>query len=192
MQQTEIFCHSGLLFALLHSYGPKKSKFWKNEKNGWRCYHFTNVYHKWQSHDVWFLRYGVNQTWIFLILNHFLPFCSTNNVKNQNFEKMTIIWCIVPEIFCPFTSPPHSLKSWRIKILKKWEKPLEILSFYTSVPKIMIICCTVPEIWCIFVIFHFGLFFALSPTKQPKKSKFHENEKNTWRYHHFTHTKNYD
>ena len=27
------FCHSGLLFALLPPYGPKKSKFWKNEKN---------------------------------------------------------------------------------------------------------------------------------------------------------------
>ena len=23
----------------------------------WRCHHFTHVYHKWQSYDVWFLRY---------------------------------------------------------------------------------------------------------------------------------------
>ena len=50
----------------------------------------------------------------------------------------------------------------------------------------MIISYTVPEIWCVtdvIVIFHFGLFFALL---QSKKSKFYENEKNTWRYHHFT------
>ena len=32
--------------------------------------------------------------------------------------------------------------------------------------------------------FHFGLFFAHLP---PKKSKFQKNEKNSWRYHHFTH-----
>ena len=29
-------------------------------KNTWISCHFTNVYHKWQSHAVWFLRYG---TW---------------------------------------------------------------------------------------------------------------------------------
>ena len=34
-----------------------KLKFWKNKTNDWRCYPFTNVYHKWQSYDVWFLRY---------------------------------------------------------------------------------------------------------------------------------------
>ena len=36
--------------------------------------------------------------------------------------------------------------------------------------------------------FNFALFFPLSPTEQPKKSKFQKNnKKNTWRYHHFTH-----
>ena len=62
------------------------------------------------------------------------------------------------------------------------KKHLDIL-FYISVPKIMIICRTVPEIWCVtdVIIFHFGLFFALlppplSPSKQPRKSKFPKNE----------------
>ena len=36
----------------LPPYGPRKSKFWKHENNAWRYYHFTNVYHKWQSYDV--------------------------------------------------------------------------------------------------------------------------------------------
>ena len=45
--------------------------------------------------------------------------------------------------FCPFTS----LKARKIKILKTWKKNMEILSFYTSVPKIFIICYTVPEMW---------------------------------------------
>ena len=67
---------------------------------------------------------------------------------------------------------------------------MEISSFHLSIPKIIIICFTVPEAWRmtdVIVIFHFGLFFALLPLQQHKKSKFLKNEKNTWRYHHFTH-----
>ena len=148
---------------------------------------------------------------------------------------MTIIWSMVPEIwsmtdriFLSFWTF-FALKTWKIKILKKWKnkkkktsgdiiilpirtknhdhmlycswdmtltdvtfishfglffallpsnslknenskknekKHLEVSSFYTSVPKIMIIWYTVPEIWHmtdVIVIFHFGLFFALSP-----------------------------
>ena len=37
----------------LTSWKIKISKKWKNR---WRYYHFTHVYHKWQSYDVWFLR----------------------------------------------------------------------------------------------------------------------------------------
>ena len=50
-------------------------------------WHFTHMYHKWQSYDVWFLRYGACQTQFFVILDPFLPFYSPNNPKNQNFEK---------------------------------------------------------------------------------------------------------
>ena len=62
----------------------------------------------------------------------------------------------------------------KIKILENWKNCLEISSFYTSVPKIMIICYTVPVIWCItdvIVIFHFGLFFALSKNQNFRKMK---------------------
>ena len=87
--ETDIlFCHFGPLFALLPPYGPKKSKFWKNEKNARRYYHFTHVYQKWQSYDVWFPRHGVQQTEFFVILDNFLPFYLPNNLKNQNFEKI--------------------------------------------------------------------------------------------------------
>ena len=72
---------------------------------------------------------------------------------------------------------------------KKRTKGLEISSFYIRVPKIMIKWCTVLEIWWmtdVIVIYHFGLFFALLSPWQPQKSKFWKNEKNTWRYDHFT------
>ena len=70
-ETDRICCHSGPLLALLPPYGYRKSTFWKNEKNTWWYYHFTNVYHKLQSYDVWFLRYGMQQTEIFVILDHF-------------------------------------------------------------------------------------------------------------------------
>ena len=60
----------------------------KKKKNTWRYYHFTHVYHKWQSYDVWFVRYRVQQTGLFVILDHFLLFYPLKNPKNQNFDKM--------------------------------------------------------------------------------------------------------
>ena len=133
-----IFCHSGAFFALLPPYGPRKSKFSKKWKKHLKILSFYK--HKWQSYDVWFLRYGP--------------------CDRQNFLSF---WTI----FCLFTP----LKTQKIKILKKWKKLLEILSFYSSVPKIMIIFYTVPEIWHvtnIMVIFHFRLFFALLSPNSPK------------------------
>ena len=53
-----VISHFGLFFALLQ---PKKSKFWKNEKKAWRYHHFTYVYQKLWSDDVWFLRYAAQQ-----------------------------------------------------------------------------------------------------------------------------------
>ena len=36
---------------------PENLNFEKLKKIVWRYRHFTQVNHKWQSHDVWFLRY---------------------------------------------------------------------------------------------------------------------------------------
>ena len=79
-------------------------------------------------------------------------------------------------IFCPFTP----LIARKINIKKKRQNPLEISSFHTSVPKIMIICYTVPEIWHVtdvIVIFHFGLFFALSPPNSLKNQNLKKMKK---------------
>ena len=65
-----------------------KIKIWKKEKNSWKYYHFTHMYHKWQSYDGRFLRHWVRQTEFFVILDCFLSFYSPCNPKNQNFEKM--------------------------------------------------------------------------------------------------------
>ena len=76
----QIFCHSGMLFVLLPPYGPRKSKFWKNEKKARRYYHFTQVYHKWQSYYVWFLRY---EAWLTIFLPFWTVFCSTTPLTTR-------------------------------------------------------------------------------------------------------------
>ena len=74
------------VFALWPSYQPKKSKFWKNGKMPGDSI-ILNLCTKWRSYDVSFLKYGLQQTEFFAILDHFLPFYPTNT-KNQSFEKM--------------------------------------------------------------------------------------------------------
>ena len=54
-----------ILDQILPFYPPnnlKNKNFVKMKKYTWRYYHFTHVYHKWQSYYVWFLRNGVRQT----------------------------------------------------------------------------------------------------------------------------------
>ena len=98
---------------------PRESEFWKNEKkNNWKYHHFTQVYHKWQPYDTWFLKYEVHQTEFFC-----------------NF----LFWAM----FCLVTL----LTAQKIKISKKGKKHLEISPFYTCVPKIMIRWFMVHEIW---------------------------------------------
>ena len=135
---------------------------------------FNILHHTWQSYDVWFVRYVACWTELFVILDHFLPFYTSSNLKNENFEKLKKIpgdiiilykcaknhdhmlycsWemarngCNCYFSFWAIFCPFTSLTAQKIKILKKWKKHLEISSFYNGVPKLMVICFTVPEIW---------------------------------------------
>ena len=107
-----------LFWAIFCPFTPLTPQKNKKEKKPWRYHHFTQVYQKLWSYAILFLRYG---TW------H---------------------WAIC----CPFSPPhphPHPPNSPKNQNFKKWRKKcLEILSFYTYVPKVMIRWCTVPEIWC--------------------------------------------
>ena len=47
----------------------------------------------------------------------------------------------------------NPLKTWKIKILKKWKKHLEMPSFCICVSKIMILWCMLPDIWSVTDIF---------------------------------------
>ena len=80
------------------------------KKNIWRYLHFTQVYHKWQSYDVWFLRHEAWQTELFVILGNLLPFYPTKILKKlkkileissfyKSVPKIMIICFTVPEIW---------------------------------------------------------------------------------------------
>ena len=173
---------------------------------------YTQVHHKWQSYDIWFLRYQLQQTDSFVIFGHVLPLTAQKMkilwnwkkapgdiiILHKSVSEIIIIGYTVPELCVPdvivtfhfelfFTlSPP--LTAPKMKISKNWKKHLEVSSFYTSAPKIMITGYAVPEIWCVpdVIIFHFELFFTFLTHQQPEKWKYKEIEKSTWRYHHFT------
>ena len=151
MRQTEIFVIFShfLLFQLPDNL---ENQNFKVEKNTWIYFHFTNLHHKWQSYDAWVLRYGVQQTKCFVILDCFLPVYTSMGPENQNFEKMKkrpediiiLQMCTINDshmmygswdkecnrqnilsfrtVFCQL-SP---LRTQKIKILKKWKKDLKI------------------------------------------------------------------
>ena len=77
-------------------------------------------------------------------------------------------------IFCPLTL----LTTQKIKVLKKWKKNLEILSFCTHVPQKIIIWCMVPKIFSATdrLFCHFGLFFALLPPNNLENQNFEKTK----------------
>ena len=53
---------------------------------------YIHVYHKWRSYDIWFLKYKVRQTEVFVILGYFLLFQPPDNPENQNFKIENNTW----------------------------------------------------------------------------------------------------
>ena len=83
------FCHFGPFFALLLPQQCEKSKFWKIEKNSWRYYHFTNVYHKWKSYDIKCDRQNLSFWTIFCPLT---PLTTWKIKKLKNWKKSLEIY----------------------------------------------------------------------------------------------------
>ena len=151
--EDRIFCHFGLFFVFL-PYNNPKNKFWTTEKITLR-YHFTYVYHKWQSNDVWFLRYRAQWTEFFVILDNFLLIYPIKTWKIKIMKKWRkktpgdiildkctknhdhILYCSWDMArggckcyfsFWTIFCPFTPLTAWTMKILKEWKKHLEMSS----------------------------------------------------------------
>ena len=90
MQQIEIFVILGH-FLLFQPPGNPENQNFKIETNTWRHYHFTHL-HQWQYYDVGFLRYGVQQTEIFVTLDRFCPFTTLWTQKSKILKKWKNTW----------------------------------------------------------------------------------------------------
>ena len=118
------------------------------KKNTRKHYHFSYVYHKLQSYDVWFLRYEGWRTEFFVILDCFLPFAPLTPWKIKILNK----WKESLEISSFYNSIP------KIPIIcytapEIWHMTIFYYFFYDV------------------IIFHFGLFFAILPLKTAPKIK---------------------
>ena len=113
------------------------------------------MYHKWQSCDVWFLRYEAQRTEFFVILDHFLPFYPPNNPKNPKFWKMkkTTGDNIILHVYYKW----QSYDAWFLR------DRVRRTDFFLS-------------LWTIFYP------FTLLTTQ---KNKIVKQWKSAWRYHHF-------
>ena len=168
------------IFCLLTLLTTWKIKFWKNEKNAQRYYHFTFVYHKWRSCDIWFLIYGAQRTEFFVIWTILCPF-TPPNTENQNFEKMKKL----PEDIIILHMCTINEKSYDVSFLRyehERKKHLEISSFWSWHAADVIL------------LFHFGLLFTLLlPWKaqknqnSKKKEKKRKKKRKKFLKYHFTH-----
>ena len=110
MQLTDVFVVLDHFLPFYPPKQPKKSKFWKIQKKRPGDIIILHVYHKWQSYDLWFLRYEVQQT---EFLSFWTIFCHFTPLKTQKIKilkkvekmpgtcvaKMMITGCMVPKIW---------------------------------------------------------------------------------------------
>ena len=140
-------------------------KKWKNHPADTITLHRCTIN---DNHDLWFLRYRVQQTDFFVTLGHFLSFYPTNNSKNQNSEKLKK--CLEIPSFYTSGSNNH-MQVWQVMDIRysRW--------------------------WIWFLFFILGYFLPFFTPSVPKIKIWKKNE-NIRRYHHFTHlhrcAKNYD
>ena len=152
--------------------GPRKSKFWKNEKKVPEdiiILQMCTINDSHMMYGFWDIECSGQNFLSFLTV-----FCPFNPLKPQkikiwknawryhhftqmyqkswsyatlflwyNVWRMQLLFFILGFLY-PFTL----LTTQKIKVLKKWKMRLGRSSLYTCVPKIMIIWCTVLKIWC--------------------------------------------
>ena len=209
-----IFYHFGPFFALLPHYQPQNLKFQKNDKNAWRYYPFTLLYHKWRSYDVQFLRYKVRQT-VFCRSGPFFALWPTpKHSENQNFEKLKKpLGDITILHMCPSNDNHMMYYSWDMECEKQYFILGHFLPFYltknlknkffSKIEKKNSRRChhftlvyhkwQSYDVWFLiygawhsfFVMADYFLHFH--PPYNPWKSKFWKNEKDSMRYYYSTH-----
>ena len=132
--RDRIFSHFGPFFALSPPtpLTTQRTNILKNWKKSYWYHHVTQVYHKWQSYDIWLLRYQLQQTDFFYHFGLFFNLYPLTAPKMKISQK----WRKRLEISSFYTSAP------------------KIMIIGYIVPEIR-------HMTDVIAIFHFGIFFAL-------------------------------
>ena len=134
-----MFCHFGLVFALLPHINPENQNFKMHED--------IIIIHRWKLYDVWFLRYGEQRQNVLLFWANFGPLTWLTMLKINIWKNIKNAWR-----YYPFTHVYHKWRLYDVSFLK-YKAQQSFLSFCAlfstdptnnsknqSVPKIMIIC----------------------------------------------------
>ena len=134
-----MFCHFGLVFALLPHINPENQNFKMHED--------IIIIHRWKLYDVRFLRYGEQRQNVLLFWANFGPLTRLTTLKINIWKNTKNAWR-----YYPFTHVYHKWRLYDVSFLK-YKAQQSSLSFWAlfstdppnnsknqSVPKIMIIC----------------------------------------------------
>ena len=145
-ETDRIFCHFGPFLSFYHHTHPLPSHPMLNDPENQNFEEkkmkkmlgdiillYIHVYHKWRSYDIWFLKYKVWQTEIFVILGHFLPFLPPANPESQNFKIEKNTWR-----YYHFTHLHHKSWSYDVRFLRyeAWQTEFFVIldNFLPSYP----------------------------------------------------------
>ena len=153
------------------------------------------MYHKSESHDVWFLNMKCNRQIFFVLLGHFLPFYPPNSSNNENIKnekkpgdiiilykctknhahRLYFSWDMARDgcncyfqyfsILLPNNSPTNENKSWRYR---------HFIQVYQKSWSYAILFLRYGSEGCNYFSLS-AFFFALLPPWKPKKSKFQKH-----------------
>ena len=141
------------------------------------------MHHKWQSYDIWFLRYQLQQrdfflsSWVIFVIWHV--------------TDVTVIFHF-GHFFA--LSPPNSPKNENFKKIKKTSGDIIILHKCTRTHDRMLLFLRYGA-WRMLFFFHIGLFFPFPlPPNSPKNKNFKNMKKKHLEISFYTHayTQNYD
>ena len=131
-----------------------------------RCYHFTHLYHKSTSYDVWFLRFKVQRTKHFVILGHFLLINPPSKPKRDSGDIIILHKTIINENYIMF--------DWWDMVYHKNFGPLFLYPKLGSYALLFLRYAR--DRWnCFYFLFW---VFILLPVLQSKKRKFQESNNN--------------
>ena len=153
MWQTEINNY-GSCFALLPTLPtpplkPKKSEFWKNEKNCWQYHHFAHVHQKPHLYEViiqYSMEWDRHNCLSFWAI--FCPFTSLRTQKNKILKK----WKKHLDMSSFYTC----IKNHNHRMYASWDMDCDRHNF----------------------LYHFESFFALLPHYWPQRLRFEKNAQN--------------